>query len=47
MAEMELHKAKEYISKASSLEWTLIDSKEGVLVYSDKRGVNLSRTKLV
>jgi len=44
MQDQELKYVKESIMRYNSQRsWHLIDSVDGVLVYSDKRGVNLSR----
>lgn len=46
MGEAELSQTKQALATLRQIDWHIIDGKDGVLVYSDKAGVNISRSKL-
>jgi hypothetical protein len=48
MSDVELRAIKEKITKYTNPAlWHLLEGREGVLIYSDKRGLNLSKATIL
>lgn len=47
MPDGKLRQVKERLTALNKMEWHFLDGKNGILIYSDRREVEISRTELV
>jgi hypothetical protein len=45
-SDAEINSAKDRLAAYNKKDWTLLEGKDGVLVYADRKGLNLSRGKM-